>query len=473
MMDTYTIIMIFIIIGLVGLGIGIALIIIGSSKKEKVNKKSNNNSKKVSGNDSITAGYAYKDGKNKDIAKKDIFDFMEFDKIVDDMIVQEKKGKYIMVLQCKGINYDLMSEVEQLSVEEGFVTFLNTLKFPIQLYVQARAINLDKSLNIYKDSVKVLDTKYNDSVEKYNQAAKNVSLDASKLDNAQMQKEKFANMLDYAKDITRYVEKMSLNKHMLQRKFYVVYSYNKAEINSSSNFNAHEVQDICRRELFTRGQTLISALATCSVNAKMLNSNELAELLYVSYNRDDEKLIDIKTALDSGFYRLYSTSKDIMQKRDELMLKEIKSEAMNRVKSAIDETMEHQEKKSPEELIEEYEENVDREAVNIIRGSNINADAKKRLIENIAQKHVLGVEARQQARKVVQESIAQQQQKEITEKDENKENVSNDDQQKNKEENITNEENKNTVDNINENKEADKVDLKENNTASDENESII
>ena len=469
MMDTYTIIMIFIIIGLVGLGIGIALIIIGSSKKEKVNKKSNNNSKKVSGNDSITAGYAYKDGKNKDIAKKDIFDFMEFDKIVDDMIVQEKKGKYIMVLQCKGINYDLMSEVEQLSVEEGFVT----LKFPIQLYVQARAINLDKSLNIYKDSVKVLDTKYNDSVEKYNQAAKNVSLDASKLDNAQMQKEKFANMLDYAKDITRYVEKMSLNKHMLQRKFYVVYSYNKAEINSSSNFNAHEVQDICRRELFTRGQTLISALATCSVNAKMLNSNELAELLYVSYNRDDEKLIDIKTALDSGFYRLYSTSKDIMQKRDELMLKEIKSEAMNRVKSAIDETMEHQEKKSPEELIEEYEENVDREAVNIIRGSNINADAKKRLIENIAQKHVLGVEARQQARKVVQESIAQQQQKEITEKDENKENVSNDDQQKNKEENITNEENKNTVDNINENKEADKVDLKENNTASDENESII
>ena len=415
-MDMYTTILIFIAIGLVGLAIGIFLIISSGRKKVDPNKKNDKNDKNKT--DSENSTYIYKKNNDSNVIKKDIFDFMEFDKIVDDMIVQEKNGKYIMVLQCKGINYDLMSEVEQLAVEEGFITFLNTLKFPVQLYVQARAINLDKSLDIYKKNINVLSVKYNEAADKYDRAARRVGIDASELDNATMEKEKFANMLDYAKDITRYVEKMSLNKHMLQRKFYIVYSYNKSEVNASTNFNEHEIQDICRRELYTRGQTLISALASCSVNAKVLDSNELAELLYVSYNRDDEKLMDIKTALDSGFYRLYTTSKDVKEKKDELMLKEIKEEAMRRVKSAINETLNVDEVKTKEELIEDYEENADREAINIIRNSNLSADIKERLSNDIAQKHVLGVEARKRAK----EEIDTELKKEEEQKNENNEN---------------------------------------------------
>jgi hypothetical protein len=65
-------------------------------------------------------------------------DFMEFDKIEDDMIVQDDGRRYVMAIRCMGINYDLMSEPEMLADEEGFANFLNTLKFAIQLYVQSR-----------------------------------------------------------------------------------------------------------------------------------------------------------------------------------------------------------------------------------------------------------------------------------------------------------------------------------------------
>ena len=65
--------------------------------------------------------------------KKSIFDFMEFDGIEDNMIVQKDGKRYIMVIECQGINYDLMSQMEKVGVEEGFQQFLNTLRFPIQI----------------------------------------------------------------------------------------------------------------------------------------------------------------------------------------------------------------------------------------------------------------------------------------------------------------------------------------------------
>ena len=68
------------------------------------------------------------------------------------MIIQ-KKGKFLMVIECQGINYDLMSDVEQLAVEEGFITFLNTLTSPIQLYVQAQNLDLKGTIKVYKEHV--------------------------------------------------------------------------------------------------------------------------------------------------------------------------------------------------------------------------------------------------------------------------------------------------------------------------------
>ena len=70
-----------------------------------------------------------------ELTTESIYEFMEFEEIVDNMIVRKKGQQYVMIIQCNGVNYDLMSEDEKISVEEGFVQFLNTLRFPIQLYV--------------------------------------------------------------------------------------------------------------------------------------------------------------------------------------------------------------------------------------------------------------------------------------------------------------------------------------------------
>ena len=76
------------------------------------------------------------------LSKESIYKFMEFDEIKDNMIIRKKRTQYVMVIQCQGVNYDLMSEAEKIAVEEGFVQFLNILRFQIQLYVQTRSLNL-------------------------------------------------------------------------------------------------------------------------------------------------------------------------------------------------------------------------------------------------------------------------------------------------------------------------------------------
>ena len=122
-----------------------------------VSREKKNNKEKESGEDAE---------KNGMYNMQSIMDFMEFEKIEDNMIVQ-KKGKYLMVLECQGINFDLMSEMEMTAVEQGFIEFLNTLKFEIQLYVQTRTVNLEDSLREYKLKFRDIEDKYNVLQNKY------------------------------------------------------------------------------------------------------------------------------------------------------------------------------------------------------------------------------------------------------------------------------------------------------------------
>ena len=79
--------------------------------------------------------------------------FLDFDRIVDSMIVRKKGEQYVMVIQCKGVNYDLLGEEEKVAVERGFVEFLNVIRFPVQLYIQTRSLNLKGNIEQYENKV--------------------------------------------------------------------------------------------------------------------------------------------------------------------------------------------------------------------------------------------------------------------------------------------------------------------------------
>lgn len=107
---------------------------------------------------------------------------------------------------------------------------------------------------------------------------------------------------------------MSLNKNVLNQKYYVVIPYYADEL-GENNFDKKEITSLAFSELYTRAQSIVRTLGVCGVNGKILDSNSLADLLYVAYNRDDAEVYGVDKAIQAGYDELYSTAPDVLDKR--------------------------------------------------------------------------------------------------------------------------------------------------------------
>jgi len=256
-----------------------------------------------------------------------VMDFMEFDKVEDNMIVARNGEKYIMVVSCQGVNYDLMSANEKVAVEEGFVQFLNSLRNPIQLYVQTRTVNLEASVNGYKEKLNDLQQNVEKARNKYEQMKASGRYSKDQLDKAYYEVTKQTNLYEYGKDIINNTEKMSLNKNVLSKNYYVVIPYYTVEL-GANNYDREEKKNMAFSELYTRAQAVMSTLAVCGITSRILSSNELVELLYIAYNRDDSEIYGIEKALQAGYEEIYSTAPDTLDKKMRLLDKEIQEKGL-------------------------------------------------------------------------------------------------------------------------------------------------
>lgn len=327
------------------------------------------------GNDAITANKLEANSQKEnvkaapqkvDYPREDVQKFMDFDKIEDDMIIREKGNLFVMAIKCQGISYDLMSENEMLAVEEGFSNFLNTLKYPIQLYVQARSLNLEESINTYKDRILDLRDEYVRTENSTEAAKRSGNLTTQQKQALDFELKKKRILLEYGTDIVNYVEKMSLNRNILQRKYYIVVSYHTSELGMATNFTKEEAHDLAYSELYTRCRSIAGALAPCGVQTSIMNSMELAEMLYVAYNRDESDIYNIRKAIDNGFYRLYSTAQDVLEKKQIAIDNQVKEKAITEAENALKLAMERLKDKNGLTYEEQQEDSAKAQAMQMI-----------------------------------------------------------------------------------------------------------
>ena len=255
-----------------------------------------------------------------------VFDFMEFDKIEDNMIIQKKGARYVMVVECQGINYDLMSQAEKVGVEEGFIQFLNTLSHPIQIYTQTRKVNLESSIQTYKSEVDKIEQEYNRQKIRYQNIVSSPNATAAQKQQALYEFTKERNLYEYGKDIIFNTEKMSLNRNILNKIYYIVIPYYSEDFGQGS-WSKEEIQERAFSELYTKAQAIIATLSATGVVGRVLSSVELADLLYFAYNRDEAEIYGIDKAIRAGSGEMYSTAPDYMDKKMELLDKQIEDAA--------------------------------------------------------------------------------------------------------------------------------------------------
>lgn len=340
-MNNDQLINLFTILLFIMIGILAVLCIIFIVLKLKSNKKQNKNKTKIkekSGTD--------KNSKKETTTiynKQSIFKFMEFDKIEDNMIIQKDGKRFLMVIECQGINYDLMSGLEKNSVEQGFLQFLNTLRYPIQIYVQTRTVNLSSSIDKYKERVDAVSKDLVNKQMQYNQKVRSGLYDQKELDKEKYEIVRQKNLYEYGVDIINNTERMSLNRNILSKHYYIIIPCYPEEVNNT-DFDKEEIANIAFSELYTKAQTIISSLSVCGINGKILNSIELTELLYVAYNRDESEVFDLQKALNSGYEDLYSTAPNVFDKRIKELDLKIEEEAIKKANDVVLETIEISEK---------------------------------------------------------------------------------------------------------------------------------
>ena len=322
---------------------------------------------------------------------RSIFNFMEFDKIEDNMIVQKNGKKFLMVIKCQGINYDLMSGVEKTGVEQGFIQYLNALRYPIQIYVQTKTVDLGESINTYRDRVKALGENLNKKEIEYNHKIREEELDDNQLLMEKMEVIKARNLYEYGVDIVTNTEKMSLNKNILSKQYYIIISYYPEELNSG-DYIKEEISSVAFAELYTRAQSTISLLSVCGINGKILDSFELANLLYTAYNRDESEVYNLQKALNSGFDELYITAPNVLDKRMQELDKEIEQEAIKKANAAVLEIREESEK---EKALREKEKEF----------SDLSAKMSKIILDN--NKSILGKEIVDKAKDKIDQELGE------------------------------------------------------------------
>ena len=320
------------IIGVMGL-LSLLVVFIIIRMRIKENERTAENSSKIIGGQSNNqvkkANLITRDGKEID----SIYQFMEFDSITDNMIIRKNREQFVMVIECKGINYDLLSNDEKSAVELGFIAFLNTIRTPIQLYVQTRKLDMSNLLNSYSkrteamlDEISKIDAQIQLARQKGNEEL---------LNKLMFDRKRKINIVEYSESIEEYTNKINDSQYMLQQKTYIVVSYYANEIGDTKKYSDLELNDLVFSELFTRTQTILNALTSSEITGKVLNSEELAELLYVAYNRESSDTYTLRNALDAQYDRLYSTAKDVLETRKQELKKQIETEALKLATNSI------------------------------------------------------------------------------------------------------------------------------------------
>lgn len=193
---------------------------------------------------------------------------------IRDGIVIMNDGTYRSVIMVKSINFDLMSSGEQEAVEYAYQGFLNSLYFPIQIFIRSQKVDIGP---------------YIDRLDKIRTEHDNMLL---------------ALLME---DYIGYIDVLARSTNIMDKKFYIVIPYASspsAEKQLESNrgfiggfvelFNKKEMRvvinekelDKAKTELRNRVQAVMGGLQQCGVKSLPLDTEELIELYYDTYNPD-------------------------------------------------------------------------------------------------------------------------------------------------------------------------------------------
>lgn len=201
---------------------------------------------------------------------------------IRDGIVIMNDGSFRSVIMVKSINFDLMSPQEREAVEFSYQGFLNSLYFPIQIFIRSQKVDLRP---------------YIERLDKIRTEHDNMLL---------------ALLME---DYINFIDQLSQQTNIMDKNFYVVVPYFPvADVQKAltatkglfsgvfgvfQNKQTHVVvneTDLrkAQDELRNRVQAVLGGLLQCGIQGIPLDTQELIELYYDAYNPDTATRQELK-----------------------------------------------------------------------------------------------------------------------------------------------------------------------------------
>lgn len=193
---------------------------------------------------------------------------------IRDGVMIMNDGSFRSVIMLRSINFDLMSPGEREAVEAGYQSFLNSLYFEIQIFIRSEKIDIRP---------------YIEKLDKIRSEHDNMLL---------------AMLME---DYLGFITDLSMQTNIMNKRFYIIIPFfskidAKQALTQSKNFfsgltgmfNKKEQkvvineQDLeaAKDELRNRVQAVLGGLQQCGVQGIPLDTQEMIELLYDTYNPD-------------------------------------------------------------------------------------------------------------------------------------------------------------------------------------------
>jgi type IV secretory pathway VirB4 component len=190
--------------------------------------------------------------------------YVDVEEVRDGVIIL-KNGSLRAVLMVSSINFDLKATEEQDSIISQYQNFLNSLDFPMQIMVSSRKLNIKPYLNyLKKKEAHLTNELLSLQLAEYSNFIKNLT-DVSNI------------MSKFFYVIVPFYPIESTKAGLLDRLF-------GATNSQLAVAKRRELFDTYKNQLWQRVDHISAGLSGTGVKVTPLNTEELIELLYNSYN---------------------------------------------------------------------------------------------------------------------------------------------------------------------------------------------
>lgn len=182
---------------------------------------------------------------------------------IDNQLVSINKKQHSIIIELESIEYSLLQDNEQSSVDRELVSIAQMLKFPIQFLEIKQQVKMDEAI----ENIKINTINSNNNIK------------------------------EYGKQIIKQLEDLQREQNLFERKNYMIIS----------SFNKRKTAEIELKEFY---QVLRYHLMNIKIATRLLKDMEILELIYEQLHKESKSRIE--QIIENGGLELYVTA----QKRE-------------------------------------------------------------------------------------------------------------------------------------------------------------